>query len=144
MERKQIRFVDIVSGFKNQLIPDLRWNQYYTHALFTRNERFTLKICIAHLPFRMLPFMLVKWLNPYISQESSLPLYQDSYTILKQILSFYDSETAQTESVCSVKCFLSLPISYVVHTADEIQLLIIHCFPKIKNVAGLIHSFFQG
>ena len=72
------------------------------------------------------------------------PLYQDSYTILKQMLSFYDSETAQTESVCSVKCFLSLPISYVVHTADEIQLLIIHCFPKIKNVAGLIHSFFQG
>ena len=92
----------------------------------------------------MLPFMPIKWLNPCISQESSLPLYQDSYTILKQMLSFYDSETAQTESVCSVKCFLFLPISYVVHTADEIQLLIIHCFPKIKNVAGLIHSFFQG
>lgn len=43
MERKQMRIVDIVSGFKNQPIPDLRWNQYYVHALFTRNERFTLK-----------------------------------------------------------------------------------------------------
>lgn len=88
--------------------------------------------------------MPVKWLKPCISQESSLPLYQNSYTILKQMLTFCDSKTAQTESDCSVKFFLSLPISYVVHTADEIQLLIIHYFPKIKNVAGLIHAFFKG
>lgn len=79
----------------------------------------------------------------YLKNPAFLPLYQDSYTILKQRLTFYDSETAQTESVCSVKFFLSLPISYVIHTADEIQLLIIQCFPKIKNVAGLIRRICQ-
>ena len=38
------------------------------------------------------------------------------------MLTFSDSEIAQTELLRSVKSFLSLPISYVVHIVDETQL----------------------
>lgn len=60
------------------------------------------------------------------------------------MLIFYDSEVAQKELVRYVKFFLSMLISNVVCTIDEIQLPNQSLnFSKIKSIAELAHNFFK-